>query len=47
MERFENERDIDEKQRQIFRNLTVAHKSNLLVFSKDPARYVNNTAQLS
>ena len=39
MDRFDTERDIDEKQRQIFKNLSVAHKSNLLVFSKDPARY--------
>ena len=33
------DKEIDDKQRQMFRNLTVAHKSNLLVYTKDTARY--------
>ena len=29
------EKDVNEQQRQMFRNLSVAHKSVLLVYSKD------------
>lgn len=31
----DGDKDIDEVQRELFRNLTIAHKSSLLVYSKD------------
>jgi hypothetical protein len=39
------EKEIDDKQRELFRNLTVAHKSSLLVYSKDGDRYASITCE--